>query len=131
MNERIVFYRLMSKIVNQREDIPDDARQVVYYTLAVGHHVGVLDCFTPLFEIPMDSFTKWLNCVPDSNGKTKLSGILKWGEIEINRSHVSILQELLDLPVSDEFRWKESFQQCLDSMVMEPAFYMMVKKHND
>lgn len=131
MNERIVFYRLMSKIVNQREDIPDDARQVVYYTLAVGHHVGVLDCFTPLFEIPMDSFTNWLNCVPVSNGKSKLAGILKWGEIEINRSHVSILQELLDLPISDNFSWKESFQQCLDSMVMEPAFYMMVKKHND
>lgn len=130
MNETIVFYRLMSKFVNQREDIPEDARQVIYYTLAVGHHVGVLDCFTRLFEIPMESFKKWLDLLPESDGKTKLSGIIRWGEIEVNKSHASMLQEILELPVSEQFPWRPIFQDCLHSMQIEPAFYIMVKKQN-
>ncbi len=130
MTEKIVFYRLISKHVNQREDIPEDARQVIYYTLAVGHHVGVLDCFSPLFEIPLDDFQKWLDSLPESIGKTKLSGILKWGEIEINKSHAAMLQELLEIPESEYLLWKQPFQDCLRSMQMEPAFYVMVKKQN-
>lgn len=131
MKENIVFYRLMSKFVNHREDIPEEARQVVYYTLAVGHHVGVLDCFTRLFEISIDDFLNWVNTLPESNGKTKISGILKWGEIEINRNHVGILQELLDNPNSEKFAWKTTFQEYLQSMLIEPAFYLMVKRQNE
>lgn len=40
MNPSIVIYRLSRKFVNQRQDIPETARRVVYYTPAVGHHVG-------------------------------------------------------------------------------------------
>jgi hydrogenase-4 component J len=128
MKDNIVFYRLMSKFVNHREDIPEKARQVVYYTLAVGHHVGVLDCFTRLFVIPMDNFQEWIDALPETDGKTKITGILKWGEIEINRNHVGILQELLDHPISENYAWKPIFQDSLKSMLIEPAFYMMVKR---
>ena len=34
MAAQIVFYRLSEKIVNTKEEIPEDARQVVYYALA-------------------------------------------------------------------------------------------------
>lgn len=130
MKKKIVFYRLISKHVNQREDIPEDARQVIYYTLAVGHHVGVLDSFSPLFEVPIDDFQKWLDSLPESSGKAKLAGINKWGEIEINKSHAVMLQELLEIPGSEFLSWKKPFQDCLRSMQIEPAFYMMVKKQN-
>ena len=30
-------------------------------------------------------------------GRIKLAGVIKWGEIEINRSHVELLQPLLEL----------------------------------
>lgn len=130
MIEKVVFYRLASKFVNQAEDIPEEARQVLYYTLAVGHHVGVLDCFSRLFEIPMDNFRKWLNALPDSIGKTKLSGVIQWGEIEINHSHVAMLKQLLDMPISEQYPWQATFQDCLQTMQIEPAFYLMVKKQN-
>lgn len=128
MEEKIVFYRLTSKFVNQHEDIPQEARQVIYYSLAIGHHVGVLDCFTSLFEIPRDTFEKWLELLPDSPGKSKLYGVLRFGEIEVNNSHAKMLQEVLDLPVSENYNWKSLFQDSLQSMLVEPAYYMMVRK---
>jgi hypothetical protein len=52
MSARVAIYQLSHKFVNQREDVPENAQQVVYYTLAIGHHVGVLDCFSSISEIP-------------------------------------------------------------------------------
>ena len=40
MSAWIAIYQLHSKFVNQRQDVPEDARQIVYYSLAVGHHVA-------------------------------------------------------------------------------------------
>ena len=129
MTARIAFYPLHTKFVNQREDIPDDARQVVYYSLAIGHHIGVMDCFSCLCDAPVETFRSWLDGLPDSPGRTKLEGVLRWGEIEINRSHVDMLQAALDFPCSEQPIWIPFLRQCLQTMIQEPAFYLMVKKH--
>ncbi len=132
MAERVVFYRLTHKFVNQEQDIPEDARQVVYYSLAIGHHVGVLDCFQGLLEIPLEDYRRWVSQLPDGPGRRKLEGLLKWGEIEINRSHAHDLLPALhgSLPDTDEAQpaWAGILCQCLQEIIEEPALYLMARK---
>jgi hypothetical protein len=146
MSAQISIYQLRTKFVNQREDIPEDARQVVYYTLAVGHHVGVLDCFSSIAEVSVDEFANWLDLQPQGSGRSKLEGVLKWGEIEINRTHVSQLLPLLeevdstavvDVTASEPAmvatvapmpEWVGLLAQCLHCMLQEPAYYLMLRK---
>jgi hypothetical protein len=132
MAERVIFYQLTHKFVDQQRDIPDDARQVVYFTLAIGHHIGVMDCFQSLLEIPLSDYRDWVALLPHGAGRRKLEGLLKWGEIEINRSHAGeLLKALKDsLPGMDavQARWAEALSQSLRSMAEEPALYLMARR---
>ena len=126
--ERVAVYQLSTKFVNRREDIPEHARQVVYYALAVGHHVGVLDCFSSLVEIPLHEYADWVAALPECSGRDKLAGVLRWGEIEINRAHVGELLPLFQEGNLSNAPWAGIFVQCLHAMIQEPAYYLMVKK---
>lgn len=128
MNPQVVIYQLHSKFVNQREDVPEEARQVVYYSLAVGHHVGVMDCFSSIAEIPLQEYCAWLERLPESPGRSKLEGVVKWGEIEINHSHVGLLLPLLDDSNSVHREWIALLAQVLNGMLQEPALYLMLRK---
>jgi hydrogenase-4 component J len=128
MSDRVAVYRLSRKFVNQSEDIPENARQVVYYALAVGHHVGVMDCFSSLVEIPLGEYQAWLEGLPEGPGRLKLEGVLKWGEIEINRGHVNLLLPLIETPQNGQPAWGPQLAQCLRAMQQEPAFYLMLRK---
>jgi hydrogenase-4 component J len=132
MSERAVFYQLTHKFVNDEKDIPEEARQVIYYSLAIGHHVGVLDCFQSLMEIPLDDYRKWIDRLPEGIGRHKLEGVLKWGEIEINSSHTSDLIPALKCGLTQmndaEKHWSSVLVQCMQKMVEEPALYLMVRK---
>ena len=132
MSARVAIYQLHTKFINQREDIPEDARQVVYYALAVGHHVGVMDCFSSLVEIPLEEFRSWVERLPEGPGRTKLEGVLHFGEIEINRSHFSILQPLVaadNVHPAKQPTWVATLAQCLQGILQEPALYLMVRKY--
>jgi hydrogenase-4 component J len=126
--ERIAVYQLSSKFVNRREDVPENARQVVYYALAVGHHVGVMDCFSSILEIPIGEYSAWLEKLPACSGREKLAGVLKFGEIEINRSHVGELMPLVDSQRTFLAPWTPVLEQSLRTMIQEPAYYLMMKK---
>jgi hydrogenase-4 component J len=132
MSERAVFYQLTEKYVDNEECIPADAQQVIYYSLAIGHHVGVLDCFKSLMEIPLDGFKRWISRLPEGAGRHKLEGLLKWGEIEINHSHAGELMPALDAALSQmdslEKQWTGTLVQCIKQMEKEPALYLMVRK---
>ena len=128
MSPKICVYQLRSKFVNERKDVPEEARQVVYYTLAVGHHVGVMDCFSSQFEIPLDEYAAWVQSLPEGPARTKLEGALHWGEIEVNLSHVELLLPLLEEEQVDGPNWSREFVQCLQSIKHEPALYLMLRK---
>jgi hydrogenase-4 component J len=132
MAERVVFYQLTHKFVNQDRDIPEDARQVVYYSLAIGHHVGVMDCFQSLMEIPLEQYRQWVSRLPEGTSRRKLEGLLKFGEIEINHSHANDLLGVLNdsSPALDASQtgWTGDLVQCLKKMIQEPALYLMVRK---
>jgi hydrogenase-4 component J len=127
MSTTVAVYQLSHKFVNQRQDIPENARQVVYYALAVGHHVGVMDCFSSLAEIPYDEFSTWVTSLPDGVGRAKLAGVMKWGEIEINRSHVELLLPLFESHPA-ETSWTPLLAGCLRAMLQEPALYFMLRR---
>jgi hypothetical protein len=132
MSERAVFYQLTHKFVNDEKAIPEEARQVIYYSLAIGHHVGVMDCFKSLMEISLEDYRQWIARLPEGLGRRKLEGLLNWGEIEINSSHTGELFPALDagLPQMNEAEagWTGVLIQCLKKMVEEPALYLMVRK---
>ena len=128
---QIAFYRLSRKVVNNEQAIPDDARQVMYYSLAIGHHVGVMDCFSELLSVPEQQYSGCVQRLPPGEARRKLEGAAKWQEIEINRSHVDELLPALNgllpgLSAADK-EWVEKLLACLKEMIAEPAFYVMLK----
>lgn len=125
MAERAVFYQLTQKFVHQEQDIPEGPRQVMYYSLAIGHHVGMLDCFQKLMEVPIEDYRQWLSQIPEGTGRHKLEGLLKWGEIEINQSHANDLLPILNGVAKAP--WTETLANCLRQMLKEPALYLMVR----
>ncbi|WKZ50458.1 MAG: formate hydrogenlyase maturation protein HycH [Anaerolineales bacterium] len=128
MTPKIIIYQLRTKFVNQREDVPEDAKQVVYYTLAVGHHVGVMDLFSSRLEIPLEEFSAWVQSQPEGPARTKLEGALRWGEIEVNQSHVGMLLPLLEAAPAEGPGWTREFVECLNAVKQESAMYLMVRK---
>jgi hypothetical protein len=122
MNERVVFYQLTHKFVNQEQNIPEDVKQVIYYSLAIGHHVGVMDCFQSLMEVPLDTYRTWVSQLPEGAARHKMEGVLKWGEIEVNKEHAGEI-----LPMLNE-AWTQPLAQCLQAMTKEPALYLMIRK---
>ncbi len=127
----ITFYQLTHKIINNQEGIPENARQVMYYSLAIGHHVGVMDCLSVMLEIPQEAYRQWVARLPEGAGRSKLEGVLRWGEIEINRGHAGELASALlpAVPVMSavEAQWAIALIQCLKKMIEEPALYLMVR----
>ncbi|MCZ7550558.1 MAG: hypothetical protein M5U11_15625 [Anaerolineales bacterium] len=128
MTPKIIIYQLRTKFVNQREDVPEDAKQVVYYTLAVGHHVGVMDLFSSRLEIPLEEFAAWVQSQPEGPARTKLEGALRWGEIEVNQSHVGMLLPLLEAAPAEGPGLDGEFVECLNAVRQESAMYLMVRK---
>ncbi len=128
---QIAFYRLSRKVVNNEQVIPEDARQVMYYSLAIGHHVGVMDCFSELMSVPEAQYTGCIQRLPDGDARRKLEGASRWQEIEINRGHVDHLLPALNALLPDlndaDKAWVEKLIHCLREMIAEPALYMMVK----
>lgn len=129
MEPQVAFYRLSSKVVNNQDAIPEDARQVMYYSLAIGHHVGVMDCLSELMAVPVDAYSACVGLLPEGEARNKLAGALEWDEIEINRSHVDALLPALNGVVSslDDCQWVRTFIRCLREIMMEPALYLMLK----
>jgi hydrogenase-4 component J len=132
MSERAVFYQLTHKFVNDEKAIPEEAQQVIYYSLAIGHHVGVMDCFQSLMEVPLDDYRQWIARLPEGEGRHKLEGVLKWGEIEVNSSHAAALFLSISAGLAQmneaETHWASVLVQCLQKMEKEPALYLMVRK---
>lgn len=91
MSERVVFYRLSRKFVDDESSIPDKAADVLYYTLAVGHHTGVMDCFETALEMPLDAYERIVALIDDDKARFKLEGVMRFSEIEISKEHVSLL----------------------------------------
>lgn len=126
----IVFYQLNAKFLERKEDIPETAKQVVYYSLAIGHHIGVFDCFKPQLKCSDEVFDRILSAFPEeSEARRKLSGVLKFGEIQVDKTHTRMLQAAIDeaLPDADPevAEWLTGLGGSLAAIRQEPAIYLM------
>lgn len=133
MTESIVFYQLGAKFLERKEDIPEKSKEVVYYSLAIGHHVGVFDCFKPKLRCSADLFDRVLAALPEGGeARRKLGGILRFGEIQVDRSHTGMLQAAINeaLPSADPevAGWFNDFGSSLEAIRQEPAIYLMGRR---
>ena len=91
----VVFYLLGKKFVEDKSDIPKDARDVIYYTLAMGHNTGVIDCFEPKLALSRDLFDKICEKLEEGDAKFKLTRIEKFGEIQILKEDTKMLSSAI------------------------------------
>ncbi len=87
----VVFYQLSTKFVDDARSIPENTQDVLYYTLAVGHHTGVIDCFEEKLRCPLEAFMQAAALLGDEAARYKLEGLVRGGEIQIDKSHLSVL----------------------------------------
>jgi hydrogenase-4 component J len=130
--ERVVFYQLSSKFVQKDRAVSAQSKQLVHYALAIGHHIGVIDCFSNKLEMPLDGYRDWIARLPKGDGRRKLEGLLRFGEIEINAAHTGPLRQALDAGGAcseAESEWSVRFREMLQAIDEEPALYLMVRRH--
>ena len=65
-----LFYLLNERFVENDEQVPEQAKQVMYYSLAIGHHVGVIDCFKKLLVCDNDAYQRFVDSFPEGDAKT-------------------------------------------------------------
>jgi hypothetical protein len=132
MPEQVVAYRLTQKFVDRAPVTDEGPRQVLFRSLATGHHIGVMDCFEILTELPLEVFEQWLARLPEDAARDKLAGVLRWGEIELNRSHAGDLLPVLlaAQPGLDgaAARWTGVLVEGLRQMIAEPALYWVLRR---
>ncbi len=87
----VVFYQLTKKFVDTEESVPDDAQDVLYYTLAVGHHTGVIDCFEERFRCSLAAYERLVEAFPEGDARYKLAGVMRHGEIQIDKMHLAVM----------------------------------------
>lgn len=136
MATNVIFYLLNQRFVENENKIPEEAKDVMYYSLAIGHHVGVIDCFKKLIVTDYNDYQQFVECFPEhSEARRKLAGLMKFGEIVIDSSHVNLLAQALDEikpNLTALYReWTEILLDTLASVQREPAMYMMVKRRDE
>lgn len=136
MSESVVFCQLSRKFIDENDHTPPDAQQVVYYSLAIGHHLGVIDCLKESLVCPLEAYQTWIATLPaDSLAKRKMGGVPRYGEIVIDQSHVVMLAQAFDHARSEQTpqqqRWSQALLDMLQAIQQEPAIYLMVRRRYD
>ena len=131
MSGEVIFYRLNAKVLERAEDVPPESKQVVYYSLAIGHHIGVFDCFKPVLRCGVDAFQGFVGKL-SGEARRKFEGLDRFGEIIVDRSHTRLLSQAVAevrSDLDDEMRgWADSFGEALAAIEREPAIYLMGRK---
>jgi hydrogenase-4 component J len=124
----IVFYRLTSKVVGTEENCSEKSKEIAYYTLAIGHHTGVLDCFDVALYCDDDELDALLDLLPQE-GYTyfKLSGLRRFGEITIEQDHAMRLLDELE-PFGCSLQWVEKLLGQLEAIIREPIIYLVGRR---
>lgn len=133
MPGKVRFYKLCKRFVDEKDekDAPPRVKQLEYYALAIGHHIGVVDCLSPVMVIDEEDYFQWISKLPRGKARSKLEGLARWGELEINKEHVSPLVAALAGAASsflpEEKQWAGCLLQHLQSIGKEPAIYLVVR----
>lgn len=115
---------------------PAEAQQVVYYSLAIGHHLGVIDCLEAALTCPWDEYLAWIATLEaGSEARRKMEGVPKYGEIVIDINHVPMLANAFDkaraAQTSQQKEWSTMLLSMLHDIHQENAIYLMVRRLRD
>ena len=80
MTGNVVFYQLSRKFVNPRQDVPAASKQLIHYTLAIGHHIGIIDCLSSKLEVPADRYADWIAHLAEGDARRKLARLARDSE---------------------------------------------------
>ncbi len=131
---RVIFYQLGQKFLDRQEDMPGEAKQVVYYSLAIGHHIGVIDCLQPIIRCTLAEYEAWISVLDAGAARSKLEGLSKWGEINIDISHTQLLAKAIDAarPAFDaqQAQWASALMDALQAIEQEPAIYLIARRRD-
>jgi len=134
MSDQVVVYQLSSKFLEKGQTPPPDAEQVLYYSLGVGHHIGVIDTFKPILTCRYDSYLRAVAAVPEGEARRKLDGVRRFGEIAIDASHTGLLRHALNQARAkfdaEAQRWADRLDQALQAIEREPALTLMVRRRS-
>lgn len=126
--------------MDDERSVPDEGSdEIMYYTLAVGHHTGVIDCFDERLRCPMEQYEAVCAMFDDEKARYKMEGIIRSGEIQIEHTHVGMLApqarkvlELLRKKEGDEAAaertWLKQLVEMLDLLAADKAAYIMGRK---
>ncbi|KAA8996889.1 HycH family protein [Affinibrenneria salicis] len=136
MSETVLFSQLCRKFVDENDDTPAQAQQVVYYSLAIGHHLGVIDCLQPALSCPFDAYRNWIATLEaGSDARRKMEGVPRYGEIVIDQNHVTMLARAFDAALAgqnaEQQAWSRRLLNLLQAIQQEPAIYVMVRRLHD
>ena len=104
--------------------------------LAIGHHLGVIDCLEAALTCPWDEYLAWIATLEaDSTARRKMEGVPKYGEIVIDSNHVSMLANAFDkaraLQTPQQKAWSQAMLNMLHAIHQESAIYLMVRRLRD
>ena len=136
MSEKVVFSQLSRKFIDENDATPAEAQQVVYYSLAIGHHLGVIDCLEAALTCPWDEYLAWIATLEaGSEARRKMEGVPKYGEIVIDINHVPMLANAFDkaraAQTSPQNEWSTLLLSMLHDIHQENAIYLMVRRLRD
>lgn len=136
MNESVVFSVLSRKFIDRSEPTPAQAQQVIYYSLAIGHHLGVIDCLSAALTCNLVDYRAWIaTLAAGSEARRKMEGVPRYGEIVIDHSHVAMLARAFDNALADQTTqqqaWTQSMLGWLAAIHQESAVYIMVRRQYD
>ena len=115
MSETVVFSQLSRKFIDENDATPDAAQQVVYYSLAIGHHLGVIDCLEAALSCPWPEYLAWIATLEEgSTARRKMEGVPKYGEIVIDANHITMLANAFDAALSRQNPAQQAWSKTLD-----------------
>ena len=135
-SQDVVFYQLSVKFVDNDREIPEKSREVLYYSLQIGHHTGIIDCLTEKIRCTYDAFIEVVEALPqDSVPRYKLEGIIRHGEIQIDKTHYGSLDPAIKDLLSETHTHHSfsevaktfllTFSTVLDAIREQPGIYLM------
>ncbi|MCL1061663.1 formate hydrogenlyase maturation HycH family protein [Shewanella benthica] len=132
MSDNVLFYSLNRKFVDEKDDVPEEAKEIIYYGLAIGHHLGVVDCLKVVVSCSRQAYQAWLEYLPEGSvARRKMEGFFTFGEITIFPEHIHMLANAFQAVIPEqtaEFKTlSESFITALGALYREPDVYIMVR----
>lgn len=135
---KVIFYSLSSKFVDEKsaqKRSSQQVKEVIYYSLAIGHHLGVIDCLKSRLECPLDGYRQWINCLSEnSEARRKLAGVQRFGEINIDSTHTHCLalalRDARGQMNTQQQDWSDALIALLQQIENDPAMYLMVRRYD-